>query len=114
MKLKIARVIIFVRDVPGTAIFYKDAFGLKVKNNIDKEWTELEGEGCNLALHRTPVKGKKCDSGIKIVFGTKNVAAAKKKLEAKGIRMGKIFEYEGMKFCDGKDPDGNTFQISDR
>ena len=41
MKLKITRVIIFVKDVPGTAMFYKKTFGLKVINKIDEEWTEL-------------------------------------------------------------------------
>lgn len=115
MKLKLTRIILFVNDVPKIAKFYIDAFGLKVIGKIDEEWTELEAGGCNIALHKTSVRTEKDhDSGVKIVFGTNDVPVTKLKLEKKGIAMGKLFTFEEIQFCNGKDPDGNVFQISDR
>jgi len=118
MKLKIARIILFVKDVAMVAEFYRDIIGLKVIGKINSEWTELETGSCNIALHKASKSGlknsKKNDSAVKIVFESKNVQKEKLMLEAKGCKIGKIFTYEGMSFCDGSDPEGNRFQISDR
>jgi hypothetical protein len=47
------------------------------------------------------------------VFHAKDVAALREKLVARGGRFGKV--HEGMFcLCDGKDPDGNPIQLSNR
>jgi hypothetical protein len=52
--------------------------------------------------------------GSKIVFHAKDVAALCAKLVAHGAKFGKV--REGDEFClrDGKDPDGNPIQLSNR
>jgi len=112
---KISRVILFVGDVEKTAEFYQDVLGLKLAGPPEEGWIELNGGGCNLALHVARGKYKKGgDSPAKIVFGVKNVAAAKKTIEKHGCEMGKIFKFGKIQFCDGRDPEGNPFQISSR
>lgn len=115
MSGKISRIILFVSNVKKCAEFYRDVLEMKVIGKIDPGWTELKGGSCNLALHKA--SGKYLRNGMspyKIVFKTKDVARKKSLLEKKNCPMGKIFSFDGMNFCDGSDPEGNKFQISDR
>jgi hypothetical protein len=49
------------------------------------------------------------------VFYANDVAAARAALISRGVKtMGKIISTETFDMCDGKDPDGNPFQISGR
>ncbi|MBS1517349.1 MAG: VOC family protein [Bacteroidetes bacterium] len=115
MAEKISRVILFVNDVSNCAEFYKKVLKLKVIGKEDPGWTELNAGSCSLALHKTGGKGRgKFHNNFKIVFYKKDVKKAKISLEKKGVKMGKIFIFDGMSFCDGSDPEGNRFQISDR
>jgi predicted enzyme related to lactoylglutathione lyase len=115
MKLKFSRIILFVNDVSKTAKFYRDAFDLKVKGKINKEWTELDAGGCSIALHKSSMKTiKDHDSKAKLVFGSRDVPATKSFLEKKGIAMGEIITFDSIQLCNGKDPEGNPFQISSR
>jgi hypothetical protein len=70
---------------------------------------------CTIALHHAPqplsARGK---PSAKIVFGVLDVPAAKMLLESRGVKMGKIHSFTGIDICDGKDPEGNLFQISSR
>ena len=56
----------------------------------------------------------KRDTGIKFVFGAKDVKKEKARLVKLGVKMGEIMEFEDLRMCDGRDPDGNRFQISSR
>ncbi|MFZ1321611.1 MAG: VOC family protein [Ignavibacteria bacterium] len=115
MPEKIARIILFVNDVLKCTEFYKNILGLKVMGKSDPEWTELKTGNCCIALHKTGKKSVgKFYNNVKIVFYKKDVKKAKEQIEKKGIKMGKIFTFEGMNFCDGIDPEGNKFQFSDR
>ena len=112
---KIARIIIFVSNVPEVAGFYRDVLGLKITGEIDPGWTELSSGSCNIALHSSAVARKfKGDTKVKIVFGVKDVSKAKALIEKRGGVMGKIIVFGKIKFCDGRDPEGNVFQISNR
>jgi hypothetical protein len=48
------------------------------------------------------------------VFHAKDVAALRETLVARGARFGKVRQGEMFCLCDGKDPDGNPIQLSDR
>ncbi|MBK8549728.1 MAG: VOC family protein [Ignavibacteria bacterium] len=112
---EIIRIILFVKDVKKSAEFYRDILGFKIIGKIDTEWTEIDCRSCNIALHKSsdrPVTKK--DTGVKIVFAVKDVIKAKALIEKRGCKMGKVVEFGKIKFCDGKDPDGNKFQISNR
>ena len=47
------------------------------------------------------------------MFYAKDVAATREKLVTRGAKFGKVHEGEFC-LCDGKDPDGNPIQLSNR
>jgi len=48
------------------------------------------------------------------VFHAENVAEVRETLTARGAKFGKVRQGEMFCLCDGKDPDGNPIQLSDR
>lgn len=111
------RVILFVKDVPACAAFYRDVLGLQPTDHADAGWVPFDAGGCALALHKaTP--GKRPSDGtrsVQIVFKVSDVVATRDALIAKGVAMGKLWDVDGeFAFCDGADPEGNLFQISSR
>lgn len=112
--MDLTRVIVFTPDVKRMAEFYRSCFALSEIGEGDEGWTELDAGGCHIAFHRIDETGTSRDGWIKLVFGSRDVAAEKSRLERLGIEMSEIVDFEGIRLCDGKDPDGNTFQISSR
>ena len=117
------RVIVFVANVQKCAQFYADVFGFsKLKSDQPPtEWIELETGGCRLAFHKA--RGPKgpintptgsAASPHKIVFYARNVEAAREKLVARGATMGNALKCGKLVLCDGRDPEGHAFQISNR
>ena len=112
--MDVSRFIIFTPDVKRLADFYADTFGLDVVGEADEHWTELNAGACNIALHKTSEKGNGRDGWTKVVFGSDDVPAEKQRLEALGIKMSDVVSFGEIQMCDGRDPDGNCFQISSR
>ena len=112
----VARIILFVWDVPAVAAFYRDKLGLSVIGEIEPGWTELNAGAINIALHHAGRYHTRsgASSPAKVVFQVDDVPATKVVLEADGVRMSEISTWEGIQFCDGRDPAGNPFQISTR
>jgi catechol 2,3-dioxygenase-like lactoylglutathione lyase family enzyme len=111
----VSRIMLFVKDVPTVAAFYRDVLGLPVVGEITREWVELQAGSCTVALHHAsrPLH-ERGDASAKIVFGVKDVPAGRALLESRGVTMGKISTFSGIAICDGRDPEGNLFQISSR
>ena len=110
MHIGIKRVILFVEDVPKLTEFYEKKLGLKVALRTP-EFVDFEAGACHLALH----KGTSRPGRTKICFYAADVSKARAELLARGIEMGKDpGAGEGIKLCDGKDPEGNPFQLSNR
>ena len=108
--MKLALVILFTAQINAMSRFYGEVLGLRRVTN-EKGWKEFSAGGARIALHSGPSSpGRK---GPKIVFHTKNVAALREKLVARGANFGKVREAEFC-LCDGKDPDGNPIQLSNR
>ena len=110
--MKMARVILFTGQMEAMSRFYGEVLGLKriVTNEIG--WEEFAAGGARIALHSGPSSpGRK---GPKIVFHAKNVAALRETLMALGARFSEVRQGEVFCLCDGKDPDGNPIQLSDR
>ena len=112
---KMCRVILFVKDMQKAADFYRDTLGLKPIADPEydaSEWIEFNAGGCNIALHKA---GKpEGNTRNKIVFYSKDPLKTRETLLAKGARMFKPMIFEGLVLCDGADPEGNRFQISNR
>ena len=109
--MKLARVILFTGRMDEMSKFYGEVLGLKQVTN-EKGWREFKAGNVCVALHSGPSSpGTK---GPKIVFYAKDVAALREKLVARGAKFGKVREGEMFCLCDGKDPDGNPIQLSNR
>lgn len=119
MLAPLKRVIIFVEDVEKCARFYQDVFGFTVvpSDHPSKEWIELETGGCRLAFHKARGAGGptgRPDNPHKIVFYAKDVAAVREQIVGRGAVMGKVHTFGSLVLCDGRDPEGHVFQISNR
>ena len=111
MKLKLRRVMLFVPDVDAVAEFYEHKLGLRVLSR-EKGFVDLDAGACRIGLHgsaaATPNRTKLC-------FHVADVSAARAELVARGVKMGvDRGPVDGLHLCDGKDPAGNIFQLSNR
>lgn len=109
--MELARVILFTGQLEAMGKFYGETLGLKQVTN-EKGWREFAAGGARIALHSGPSSpGRK---GPKIVFYARDVAALRQTLVARGASFGKLRQGPTFCLCDGKDPDGNPIQLSDR
>jgi catechol 2,3-dioxygenase-like lactoylglutathione lyase family enzyme len=112
MQLEMRRVILFTPNIDAMVEFYRDVIGLELVGSEDG-WCDFAAGTCNIALHRgNPSIGKRPP---KLVFYASDVAGARAELVKRGAKgMGKILSTDNFDMCNGKDPDGNPFQISSR
>ncbi len=112
MSLELRRVILFTANLEAMTAFYRDVLGLPVIAR-EKGWVEFAAGGCGLALHAgTSAVGKRPP---KLAFYAADVAATRKLLVERGLADAGLVKSTGnLALCDGKDPDGNPFQISSR
>jgi predicted enzyme related to lactoylglutathione lyase len=115
MLISINRVILYVKNIPKVASFYKTYFGMKDHEVSTVGWVELssKGGGCKIALHQA-AKSQRKGTAIKIVFGVLDIAAFKLKCAKKGLSFGPIHKGKGFEYCNSKDPAGNSISISSR
>lgn len=122
MTLELKRVTLYVQDIERQTVFYRDVLGLPMVNSPDdpSQFVEFEAGGCRIALHNNgvPTKAKRPP---KLVFYAKDVGAARAVLLARGANMTKVVDtnvelHDGsmLQLCDGKDLEGNPFQLSNR
>ena len=111
MKLKMRRVMLFVPDVEEVGAFYANKLGLKILHS-EKGFMDLDAGACRLGLHGS----KDAKPGrTKLCFYSDNVSATRALLIERGVKMGvDRGVVNGLHICDGRDPAGNTFQISNR
>ncbi len=109
--MEMARVILFTAQMEAMSHYYSEVLGLKIISE-EKGWREFAAGGASIALHSGPPSpGRK---GPKIVFRAADVDALRAALVARGARFGKVRPGETFCLCDGKDPDGNPIQLSNR
>jgi catechol-2,3-dioxygenase len=109
--MRMARVILFTAQIDEMSRFYGEVLGLKQVTS-EKGWREFSAGAARIALHSGPSSPGRM--GPKIVFHAKDVLAMRESLVARGARFGKVRQGEMFCLCDGKDPDGNPIQLSDR
>jgi catechol 2,3-dioxygenase-like lactoylglutathione lyase family enzyme len=109
--MKMARVILFTAQMDRMSKFYGEILGLKQVSE-EKGWREFDAGGVRIGLHSGPASpGRK---GPKIAFHAEDVAAQRAILVARGATFGKVRQGAVLCLCDGKDPDGNPIQLSNR
>ena len=121
MQIVMTRLILYVRDVVRLKSFYQTHFGFHVIEEIDNEWAVLMAWQVELAFHlvgqpfrSVPLASKQ--SNAKLVFSVDSgLAELRSKLERADVPVGEIKRYPGFAYslCDGRDPEGNVFQLSE-
>lgn len=124
---RIARVILFAKDIAAMAAFYRDVVGLSPVATPDdsEDWRAFDAGGCQLALHAIPARyaehieittppEPREGSPMKVAFFAPDVAAAREALVRRGARMGEVQRFGDLVMCDGVDPEGNVFQFANR
>jgi catechol 2,3-dioxygenase-like lactoylglutathione lyase family enzyme len=115
--MELARAILFVKDLPRMAAFYRDTLGLPV---VDEQegWVELAAGAASLGLHaipdeiaagitiETPASVRE-ETPIKLAFAVADVAGQRARLVEAGVVMRDPRPWG----CDGIDPEGNVFQL---
>ena len=116
MSYAVRRIILFTHRFEAMRDFYRDTFGLTVVEE-DRGWADRAAGGCNIAIHAAGpgVAPAAREAGPhKVVFHADDVAAARVDLIARGVAMDKVKTFGALHLCDGADPDGNRFQLSNR
>ena len=111
--LSISRVIIFAKDLKHMAGFYGNVLGLPALESTDPGWYEFDAGNCRLALHKGG-REEKAPRAPKVVFHCEDVAGIRDVLNARGAKFGKVKVAGALLLCDGKDPEGNALQLSNR
>ena len=111
MEFGISGITLFTSEMAKMAAFYRDVIGLKLIEDTPG-WKRFEAGKCRLALHKG--KSRVGARPPKIGFYAKDVEKAKAFLEARGAKLSKIYTFETIAFCNGKDPDGNAYAITNR
>ena len=110
MHIAIKRITLFVENLPLVSDFYENKIGLRVVLRTP-EFVDFEAGACHLALHR----GKSQAGKTKVCLYAADVSKARAELVARGVEMGQdLGPGEGLRLCDGADPEGNVFQLSNR
>lgn len=118
MIVLMTRIIYFVKDMEKTTAFYRDTLGLTVVEDphlSPSEWVEFDASPCRLALHKTfDPKGTTPATYNTIVFYSDDPMTTRDELMAKGVKIHEPMTDQRLVLCDGEDPEGNRFQISNR
>jgi catechol 2,3-dioxygenase-like lactoylglutathione lyase family enzyme len=107
--MQLRRLILFTPDVERLVRFYTEVLDL-VETHREDGFVCVDLGGCELAFHR----GTANPGNAKLAFGVDDVAAFRDELVAKGAPMGPLKVVGTLHLCDGTDPDGNKFQLSNR
>lgn len=111
----IVRLVLYVKNIPLVAAFYREHFGFRALPSDLPGWQELASPagGCSLALHQA-AKSQKSGAAMKIVFAVPDVKRFIAEHAARGLEFSPIHQANGYCFANAKDPAGNSISISDR
>lgn len=120
MPVLMSRLILYVHNVALLKAFYQTHFSLPVTEEIEDEWIVLKAGAVEIALHRVgephrDLPARANNSNAKIVFSVQSgLAELHEKLLSAGVPMRNLKRYDGFPqlMCDGEDPEGNVFQLS--
>ena len=118
-EMHLNRAMIFVKDLPRMAAFYRDALGLKpIEETRLEDWVEFDTGATRFALHAIPSQiaeqieiasppRPRETNPVKLSFEVADVASERRRLEALGVSI--VQRPWGA--YDGIDPEGNIFGI---
>ena len=119
--MHLKQVVLFVKNVNAMTGFYSGVLGLApIVEECTADFVVLSAGSARLALHAIPPHIASTftiedppvpreDTPIKLVFAVEDVAAERARLVAAGVSMKELYSWGA---CDGIDPEGNVFQIT--
>jgi len=116
--------VLFAKSLDRVADFYSAVLGL-TEANRDDEHIVLESPGFQLVVHRIPGDRaatleiavppvRRATAAFKPVFFVQSIASVRAVAEAHGGFMepaDKEWSFNGVRVCDGLDPEGNVIQF---
>lgn len=113
--------VVFVDDVANVAAFYRAVVGMTAVA-ADERHAVLEAADFQLTIHALPGPARhaggpypaRLDSHVKLCFPVADIAAARSvaaKLDGEVWPADHEWEARGFRACDGRDPEGNVFQL---
>ena len=115
MKFDMDSYIYFCNDMKTMLDFYTRVMRLRLTRGTEfsvDEWAEFKGKGFKLCLHKAGKPGSPPRNRNKLVFEVADVGAARDYLVQHKVKMGKHMIWPNSEACDGRDPEGNKFQIA--
>lgn len=124
MQAILSGIIIFCTDVKKLTGFYEKHFGLTIAEDISEDWAVLKSGNLELAFHKIGEEYRESSdenfvvySNTKLVFEiTEGFEGLREKILEDNVELGEPRTFAGINgiFCDGKDPEGNVFQLKFR
>lgn len=121
MHARLDKVIIFCSNVERLVRFYQENLGLRIFGAFDSHWTVLEAGSTQLAFHKigehfleSSVKPFQVETNVKLVFEIdEDLDTLRQRLLLKAVDLDEIKRFPGATYqvCDGRDPEGNVFQL---
>ena len=112
-----SRIVLVVQNIVQVSEFYRDVLQLKPifdPKVAPLEWVEFNSGPCRIALQvATQVDGVPSTYNS-IVFYAEDVVATRAELLSRGAPMGETEDIGDFQQCQGQDPEGNKFFISNR
>lgn len=134
MQVGLGMIMIFAKDLPRLRDFYCDVLGFVPLPNqtAPQEYLVLKpGQGATgvtastggIALHRIPdviarhveildPPQRRSDTALKFILHTPDLSAVRASLQAHGVSVDDEHAWDGRRYFDAVDPEGNVFQIS--
>jgi len=109
--MNLGSIILFVKDMKAVTAFYRDVVGLRPDKEHpfpEHRFFRFNTGACKLCLHSAskPNEGRQ-----KIGFHVESVNAVHQELKAKGLRLRKLENENGLACFDISDPEGNRIQF---
>jgi predicted enzyme related to lactoylglutathione lyase len=112
----IGRIVLYVRDVEATLVFYETHFGFsRAQDEGDRIVELVAGDGgINLMIHPAGKAQKMGQVLVKLVFDVRDVEAVCARCAAEGLVFGPVHQADGYCYANAKDPSGNPISVSSR
>ncbi len=111
------RITYIVGNMDVVTEFYRDILELRPifdPKTPPPEWIEFNAGPCRIALKKSMGEPGSPATDSRITFYSEDVGKTRDELVAKGAELSEVESDGRHESCEGKDPEGNLFEISNR
>jgi len=119
MKPNLSCIILFVKDIEQVKAFYLSHFNLTIAEEIQLQWVLLKAGNCEIGLHQIAAEyivaaATENETNSKLVFDIDDeIYQVHQQMTKNSIAITEVKNWDNYPYLlfDGKDPEGNVFQI---